>query len=544
MKIVIMGPKGAGKSSIGAVLSRMTGLQTLETDRLIEQLHETRDGHYLSCREIFVEHGEEYFRALERDAAAQAGAKDWHLIITGGSIMLNPDSRRKLRENSLIVYLVAPAQVLWPRATAEGLPPWLIGPDGPQRFEKQVVYRDEVLRPFADVIVDTTEGTPEELAEQVGALINEELAILSRAANTFGEIIRVTTFGESHGPAIGAVLDGVRPGLDISEDIIQRELDRRRPGQSKIVTRRKESDRVHLVSGVFEGKTTGAPVAMIIYNEDQKSSAYEDIRDLFRPGHADFTFYQKYGMRDHRGGGRSSGRETACRVACGAVARELLAKNGVRIVAHAIEIGGIKASACDYDVIETNPVRCADPEAAKAMEEAILAARKDCDSVGGVVQLEILGVPAGLGDPVFGKLDARLASALLTIGATTGVEIGMGFEQTRLRGSQSNDAMADGMFLTNHCGGILGGISTGQPIVMRVGVKPTSSIAKEQRTIDIFGQNQTIVVKGRHDPCIVPRAIPVIETMAALTILDMWEVQARLRPEWGERWGFPGTNES
>ncbi len=541
MKIVIMGPKGAGKSSIGAVLSRMTGLQTLDTDALIEQLHESRDGHFLTCREIFVEHGEEYFRNLEREVAAQAGAMDWHLIITGGSIMLNPDSRRKLRENSLIVYLIAPAQVLWPRATREGLPPWLIGPDGPERFEKQVAYRDEVLRPFADVIVDTSEGTPEELAEQVGALINEELAILSRAANTFGEIIRVTTFGESHGPAIGAILDGVRPGLDISEEIIQHELDRRRPGQSKIVTRRKESDRVHLMSGVFDGKTTGAPIAMIIYNEDQKSSAYDDIRELFRPGHADYTFYQKYGLRDHRGGGRSSGRETACRVACGAVARELLAKNGVQIVAHAIEIAGIKAATRDLSVIETNPVRCADPEAAKAMEEAILAARKDCDSVGGIVQLEVLGVPPGLGDPVFGKLDARLASALLTIGATTGVEIGMGFEQTRLRGSASNDNMADGAFLTNHCGGVLGGISTGQPIVMRVGMKPTSSIAKEQRTLDIYGENRSIVVKGRHDPCIVPRAVPVIESMAALTILDLWEVQARLRPEWGARWGFPGT---
>jgi len=536
MKIVIMGPKGAGKSSIGTALSRATGLQTVETDAIVEDLHETRDGHRLTYREIFAEHGEEYFRQLERDAAAVAAEKDWHLIITGGSIMMDPDSRRRLRDNALLIYLVAEQSVLWERATRDGIPPWLTGPDGPQRFANQVTSRDEVLRPFADILVDTTEGTPETLAATVCERISEELAIHCRTANTFGEIIRVTTFGESHGPAIGAVLDGIRPGIEISADMIQRELDRRRPGQSKIVTRRKESDQIHILSGVFEGKTTGAPIGLVIYNEDAKSATYEDIRDLFRPGHADFTFYQKYGLRDHRGGGRSSGRETACRVAAGAVAREILNGRGVRIVAHTVEIAGIRAKTCDYSAIETNPVRCADPVAAKQMETAILDARKDCDSVGGVIQLDILGVPPGLGDPVFGKLDARLTSAIMTIGAVKGVEVGGGFALTRLRGSQSNDNMADGRFLSNNCGGILGGISTGQTVTLRVAVKPTSSIAKPQQTMDTDGNNRTIEVHGRHDPCIVPRAVPVVESMAALTILDLWEVQRRVRPEWAAKW--------
>jgi chorismate synthase len=540
VKIVIMGPKGAGKSSVGVVLSKITGLQTLETDVIIEDIHEKKEGVRLTYREIFAKHGEEYFRTLEREAAEQAALKDWRLIVTGGSIMLDPISRRKLRENSLLVYLVAPIPVLWERAIANGTPPWLSGPDGKHLFEQQITTRDEVLRPFADILIDTTEGSPEELAEQVGSLIAEELMVLTRAANTFGEIIRVTTFGESHGPAIGVVLDGLRPGIEISEEDIQRELDRRRPGQSKIVTHRKESDKAHILSGMFEGKTTGAPLAMVIYNEDQKSGHYDNLRDVFRPGHADFTFYQKYGIRDHRGGGRSSGRETAARVAGGAVAREILARKGVCIVAHAIEVAGIKTETCNYDEIENNPVRCADPNAAKAMEEAILDARKNCDSVGGVIQLEIQGVPPGLGDPVFGKLDARLTSALMTIGATTGIEVGAGFEQTRMRGSQSNDKISDGQFQTNNAGGVLGGISTGQTIIIRIGIKPTSSIAQEQSTMDIHGANQTLLVHGRHDPCIVPRAIPVVESMAALTILDLWEIQARLRPEWAEKWGAPG----
>jgi chorismate synthase len=528
MKIVVIGPKGAGKSTIGGLLSQMTGFQTVETDTMVEDLHEARDGHRLSYREIFAEHGESFFRALERDVAFDAATMDWRLIITGGSIMLDPDNRRALRADALLVYLTGRPEVLWERATQNGVPPWLTGPDGPTRFAEQVTYREDVIRPYADILIDTSDHAPEVLAEQVLERISEELAIHCRSANTYGEIIRLTSFGESHGPAIGAVLDGLRPGIAISEEIIQRELDRRRPGQSKLVTTRKESDTVHILSGVFEGKTTGAPMAMVIYNQDQKSHNYDDIKDLFRPGHADFTFYKKYGIRDHRGGGRSSGRETACRVAGGAVAREILAQRGVRIVAHAVEVAGIRAETCDYDVIETNPVRCADPVAAEKMAEAILAARKDCDSVGGIIQLDILGVPPGLGDPIFAKLDARLTAGLMTIGAVKGVEVGLGFELARLRGSAANDNMEDGHFLSNNAGGILGGISNGEPIVLRLVVKPTSSIAKQQNTMDVAGNNRIIEVHGRHDPCIVPRAVPVVENMAALTLLDVWEVQERL----------------
>ncbi len=536
MNIVIMGPKGAGKSSVGRILSEMTGMPTVETDAMVEELHAQRDGHRLSCREIYAEHGERFFRDLERQVAVEAARLDWHLIITGGSLMLDPIARRSLRAGALLVYMVGKPDVLWQRAIQQGVPPWLSGPDGPIKYEERIAVQEDILRPYADILIDTTEGSPEELAAMVADRLAQELAIHSRAANTFGELIRVTTFGESHGPAIGAVFDGIRPGIPISEEVIQRELDRRRPGQSAVVTRRKESDTVHILSGVFEGKSTGAPIAMVIYNEDQKSQNYDAIKDLFRPGHADWTFYKKYGIRDHRGGGRSSGRETACRVACGAIAREILAARGVRIVAHAVEIAGIAAQTCDYEVIEQNPVRCADPVAAEKMTEAILAARKDRDSVGGVIQLDILGVPPGLGDPVFARLDARLCAAIMTIGAVKGVEVGDGFRLARLRGSEANDNMADGDFLSNHAGGILGGISTGARIVLRLVVKPTSSIAKEQRTLDIHGNNATIEVHGRHDPCIVPRAVPVVESMAALALLDAWEIQARLRPEWAAQW--------
>ncbi|MHC4525568.1 MAG: chorismate synthase, partial [Planctomycetota bacterium] len=283
---------------------------------------------------------------------------------------------------------------------------------------------------------------------------------------------------------------------------------------------------------VFEAKTTGAPIAMAIYNADQDSSKYEGIKDLFRPGHADFTYYQKYGIRDHRGGGRSSGRETAGRVMCGAVVRQLLAEKGVRIVAHSVEIAGIPAETCDHSVIESNDVRCADPVAAEKMKAAIIAAKDDNDSVGGIVKLEIHGLPAGLGDPVFAKLDARLTSAIKTIGAIKGIEVGRGFELTKLRGSQSNDNMENGTFTSNNAGGITGGITTGQPVYLRIAVKPTSSIAKPQKTIDLEGKTRDIETHGRHDPCIVPRIIPVIENMTALVLYDCWQVQSRLNPDW------------
>ncbi|MCF7973843.1 MAG: chorismate synthase [Phycisphaerae bacterium] len=532
MKIVITGPKGSGKSALGRELVNLTHLPIIETDALIETLHQERDGHFLTCREIFVEHGEDYFRNLEREVTQQVSHLDWHFIVTGGSIMVDPDNRRALRTQGLIILVSAQAEVLWHRATANGVPPWLKGPQGRSHYEQQVALRDEVIRPFADILVDTSEKSPEVLADEVMQQITNELSIRSHAANTYGDVIHLTTFGESHGPAIGAILDGVQPGLDINEADIQLELNRRRPGQSDVVTPRSEKDRVHILSGVFEGKTTGAPIAMVIYNQDQDSSKYEGIKELFRPGHADFTFYKKYGIRDHRGGGRSSGRETAGRVMGGAIARKILAARGVTFVAHAVEVAGIKAETCDHAVIEANVVRCADPVAAKAMEAAILAARDDSDSVGGVIQLEIYGVPAGLGDPVFDKLDARLAKALLSLGATKGFEIGKGFALTRLRGSQSNDGMSSQGFISNNAGGITGGISTGEPIIVRMAVKPTSSIVTQQKTIDIDLKDQTIEVHGRHDPCIVPRIIPVVENMAALVILDAWEIQERLRPDW------------
>lgn len=534
MKIIIAGPKGSGKSTLGRELVDRTDLPIVETDRLIEQLHEGRDGHFLTCREIFAEHGESYFRDLERTVTQDVGERDWHFIVTGGSIMMDPDNRRALRRNALIILLTADSGTLWERSTAEGVPPWLVGDEGRATYERQVAIRHEVILPFADIIVDSTHRSPSELADEVMEKIAEEMIIRTHAANTYGDIVHITTFGESHGPAIGAVLDGVRPGVPIEADEIQIQLNRRRPGQSDVVTPRSEKDRVHIFSGVFEGKSTGAPICMMIYNEDQDSSKYEGLKEMFRPGHADFTFYKKYGIRDHRGGGRSSGRETAGRVMGGAIARRILAERGVTIVAHAVEIAGIKAQTCDRDVIETNPVRCADATVAPAMEKAILDARDADDSVGGIIQLEIDGVPAGLGDPVFDKLDARLARALLSLGATKALEIGDGFALTRKRGSESNDGMSAQGFVSNHAGGITGGISTGQRIIMRLGVKPTSSIARPQKTVDLEGRNRDIEVHGRHDPCIVPRIIPVAENMAALVLLDAWETQARLRPGWTE----------
>jgi chorismate synthase len=474
MKIVVTGPDGSQANGVGQRLSDLLGLQ---------------------CRMV------------DSDVSWKAVSDlDWCVVIVQESLMLDPDSRRRLRDGSIIVLL----------------------------YNSKTSIANEVLRPFADIILDSNCDSAEELVEEASGLLGEELAIRFQSANTFGEIIRVTTFGESHGAAIGAVLDGIRPGIEISAQDIQGEMDRRRPGQSLVTTQRKESDEIHILSGVFEGKTTGAPIAMVIYSQDQDSSKYEALRDMFRPGHADFTYYRKYGVRDYRGGGRSSGRETAGRVACGAIARKMLSECGVRVVAHAVEIAGIRADSCDLDILEFNSVRCADTYAAKLMEEAILKAKDDSDSVGGIVQLEILGVPVGLGDPVFFKLDARLAHAIMTLGAVKGIEIGRGFELAKTRGSESNDCMADGEFLSNNAGGILGGISTGQPIILRAVIKPTSSIAQRQKTIDIHWDNHEVEIQGRHDPCIVPRIIPVIENMAALVILDAWEIQSRLRPDWLE----------
>jgi chorismate synthase len=355
-------------------------------------------------------------------------------------------------------------------------------------------------------------------------------------SSTFGRLFTITTWGESHGPALGVVIEGCPAGLELDEADIQRDLDRRRVGQSIVTSTRDEKDRVDILSGVFEGVTTGAPISLMTVNDDQRSKNYDNLRDVFRPGHADFTYWAKYGHRDHRGGGRSSSRETWGRVAAGAIAKKLLREFGVDVFAFASEIGGIVMETFDRDQIEQNLVRCPDPIAAEKMVEAITRVRKERDSIGGVVEVRATGVPLGLGDPTFDKLDALIGMAMLSIPATKGVEIGCGFDLARQRGSQSNDAFTveDGRVRTryNNAGGTLGGISTGEDIVVRVALKPTSSIAQEQDTVDVDLQPRKLVVEGRHDPCVVPRAVPVVEAMLALTLADLLLVNraARLRP--------------
>lgn len=341
------------------------------------------------------------------------------------------------------------------------------------------------------------------------------------ASNTFGEFLRMTTFGESHGPAIGVVVDGVPAGLPLDERIIQHDLDRRRPGQSNLTTPRKESDSVEILSGVFEGQTTGHPVAMLIRNSDAVSTAYSEIKDLFRPGHADRSWFEKYGIRDYRGSGRASGRETACRVAAGALARALIGRAGIKVSAGAMQIGPVAGSSFDAASVWTNNARSADPNAAVAMEAAILKAAADKDSIGGIVECHVTGVPAGLGSPIYRKLDASLAAAIFGLGAVKGLEFGSGFAAAGMHGSQHNDGMTPEGYLSNHAGGILGGVSTGQEIVLRVAIKPTPSIASPQTTIDTAGHPVTCVVEGRHDPCIIPRIVPVIEAMTAFVLADM-----------------------
>lgn len=350
------------------------------------------------------------------------------------------------------------------------------------------------------------------------------------AGNSFGKLFRVTTWGESHGEALGVVVDGCPAGLELSEEDIQRELDRRRPGASEISTERKEQDKVRILSGIFAGKTLGTPISMLVWNIDVDSSPYEPLKDIARPGHADLTYHLKYGIHDYRGGGRASGRETVGRVAAGAIAKKILANRGIQILGHVVAIGGVRARPVSVEELqrglaESNPVRCADIEAAKIMEAMIRSARDEGDSLGGIVEVRALGVPAGLGEPVFDKLDAELAKALMSIGAVKGVEIGAGFEAARMKGSEMNDAFYIDAgrirMRTNNAGGILGGISTGEPIVCRIAVKPPSSILKPQRSVDMARMTEVeLSVRGRHDPCICPRIVPVAEAMVALVILD------------------------
>jgi chorismate synthase len=327
--------------------------------------------------------------------------------------------------------------------------------------------------------------------------------------NTFGQSFRVTSFGESHGPAIGAVIDGCPPGIPLSVSDIQPALDRRRPGRDPLASPRQEPDTVEILSGVFEGRTTGMPIAFLIRNRDARSSDYDQLWDLFRPGHADYTYQVKYGLRDHRGGGRSSGRETAARVAAGAVASLILKEAGITVSGAIEEIHGV-----------TDPALFADE---------IVKARDEGDSVGGIIRVTVIGCPPGLGDPVFGKLDALIAGAMMGIGGVKGVGIGDGFAAAAMKGSEHNDQMDRHGFLSNHAGGILGGISSGADIVVRLAVKPTASISLPQKTVSRTGEEAEIRVKGRHDPCIVPRVLPVAEAMISLVLVDALLEQEKYR---------------
>jgi chorismate synthase len=366
------------------------------------------------------------------------------------------------------------------------------------------------------------------------------------ASNSFGKVFQFTTWGESHGPAIGCVVDGCPSLIDLSEADIQPWLDKRKPGQNKFTTQRQEPDTVKILSGVFEGKTTGTPISLIIENEDQKSKDYGEIKDTFRPGHADYTYQAKYGIRDYRGGGRSSARETAMRVAAGAIARKVLAAPGISIQAYLVQVGDDKIDHANFDAneINNNPFWCPDAKAAARWAETLDAARKDGSSLGAVIEVVATNVPAGLGEPIYDKLDSDLARAMMSINAVKGVEIGDGFSAATLRGEQNADKMriqGSGIrvqekdnswtpdsrpltptFLSNHAGGILGGISSGQPVVVRFAVKPTSSILTPVETITKSGENTEIVTKGRHDPCVGIRAVPVGEAMMACVLADHW----------------------
>ena len=346
--------------------------------------------------------------------------------------------------------------------------------------------------------------------------------------SSFGHLFKIHTYGESHGPALGLIIDGCPAGLAIDTDFIQSELDRRKPGQSKITTQRKEADEFEILSGVFEGLSTGTPISILIRNKDQKSKDYSHIADKFRPSHADYTFHAKYGVRDYRGGGRSSARETVARVAAGAIAKLLLRQQGITAQAYVSQVGNLQLEKdyreLDLTKTEDNIVRCPDAETAERMIELINQTRKNRDTIGGIVTGVIRGVPAGLGEPVFDKLHAQLGKAMLSINAVKGFEYGSGFEGVKLNGSQHNDAFyREGEKVktrTNHSGGVQGGISNGQDIYFNVGFKPVATIMSDQESLNTAGENVTVSGKGRHDPCVVPRAVPIVEAMAALVVAD------------------------
>jgi chorismate synthase len=348
------------------------------------------------------------------------------------------------------------------------------------------------------------------------------------SGNTFGRLFRLTTYGESHGPAIGGVIDGCPAGLPLTEETIQQGLDKRRPGQGgPASTARKEADKVRILSGVFEGVTTGTPIGFVIENTDQRSHDYTAVKDVLRPGHADFTYQAKYGVRDYRGGGRASARETAARVAGGEIARQLLARRGVTVYSYTREIGDVPAQCMDPLGAHARPFYAPDDYVVDIWEDRVKLVKAEGDSVGGIVCVTAKGVPAGLGEPVFDKLDARLAFALMGVGAVKAVEIGEGLQAARNYGSKNNDPMTPEGFASNRAGGILGGISSGQDIVARVAIKPIPSVAKEQRTVTASGEATTISVGGRHDACAIPRINPVLEAMVCLTLADFWLLAGR-----------------
>jgi chorismate synthase len=341
------------------------------------------------------------------------------------------------------------------------------------------------------------------------------------SGNSFGNSFIVTTFGESHGVALGCVIDGCPPGLDLCEEDIQKELDKRKPGSSKYTTQRKEDDEVEILSGVFEGKTTGTPIGLLIRNKDQKSKDYDDLKDVFRPSHADYVYSKKYGFRDHRGGGRSSARETAMRVAAGAVAKKyLIERLNISVTGYLSQIGSIKINSIDLSEINNNPFFCPDKNVLKDIENLIDKLRKEGDSIGAKIEVVVSNLPVGLGEPVFDKLEADLAKGLMSINAVKGFEVGKGFDLISAKGSESRDEMSPDGYLSNNSGGISGGISTGQDVNVSIVLKPTSSINKEGQTINSSGESQQIQVKGRHDPCVGVRATPIAEAMTALVIMD------------------------
>ncbi|GAA6133695.1 chorismate synthase [Oceaniserpentilla sp. 4NH20-0058] len=340
------------------------------------------------------------------------------------------------------------------------------------------------------------------------------------SGNSFGKLFTVTTFGESHGVALGCILDGCPPGIEISEEEIQVELDLRKPGTSKFTTQRREPDQVKIMSGIFEGKTTGTPIGMIIENTDQRSKDYGDISQKFRPAHADYGYTQKYGFRDYRGGGRSSARETAMRVAAGAIAKKFLASKGIEVRGYLSQLGPVKAEKFDWEQVRQNPFFCPDADKVPEMEAYMNALRKEGDSIGAKITVVATGVKPGLGEPIFDRLDADLAHALMSINAVKGVEVGDGFDVVEQKGSEHRDEMTPQGYLSNHSGGVLGGISSGQDIIAHIALKPTSSITVTGKTIDVNGEQTELITKGRHDPCVGIRATPIAEAMMAIVLAD------------------------